>query len=179
MIRARGFFSSLFVAVAFLASTGCQTSTPVPLPPQWKHRPEALADFRQRLTIEDPASDRFVVSGLHRGDPGSGQRWTGRQTVLRFWPTHSKGLLLTVKFIVAESTLRDTGPIVVSVWVNQRLAARHRYRDTGAFEITATALSEWVSINQPMTVTLDVDPPWISPSDGTELGVLLDEVTIQ
>ncbi|MDX2154464.1 MAG: hypothetical protein SFV54_27230 [Bryobacteraceae bacterium] len=158
---------------------GCnQNTVTLSVPPQWVYRPESLVRLRQVLTFDQPGSTRFVISGVHEGDPGSAQRWTDRRAVLRFWPTQGKDLTLRARFYLPDVTLRDTGPVVVALAVNHRTLVRHRYTEAGSYDLVAPVPRAAVAVDSPLIVELAVEPPWVSPSDQTTLGVLLHEVSI-
>ncbi|MDX2151746.1 MAG: hypothetical protein SFV54_13490 [Bryobacteraceae bacterium] len=165
--------------LATITVVGCnQNAATSSVPRQWVYHPESLVMLRQVLSFDQPGSTRFVISGVHDGDPGSAQRWTDRRAVLRFWPTQSKDLKLRARFLLPDVTLRDTGPVVVTLAVNQRTLFRRRYTEAGSYDVVAPVPRGAVSVDRPLIVELAVEPPWISPSDQTTLGVLLHEVSI-
>ena len=80
---------------------------------------------------------------------------------------------------VAEATLAQTGPVTITVLVNSQRVGVERYERAGRHMLRYPLQLRGISLEKPLDVTLVVDPPWISPSDHVDLGVIIASVAMQ
>jgi hypothetical protein len=76
---------------------------------------------------------------------------------------------MTVEIGVAERTLRDTGPVTITFFVNDKEVGRERYDKEGIKRFTTQTLLGKGDVR----LAIEVDKVWRAPSDGNELGFLL------
>ena len=84
-----------------------------------------------------------------------------------------------MRFALHERTLRDTGPVTVSLRVNDSLRKTSTYAKPGSYDMIARIRQASISQDGPTLVTLEVNPPWISPEDGADLGIILIRLEIK
>lgn len=158
------FFASLIMA-------GCarQPASPalVPLPPQRQLVPAIDLPYERDFLFmsEARASARIV-----RDIAGEGiERWTGPHPAMRFPIAEPGPYLAEIRFRASQNTLKDTGPITLTLLLDGRPLASLRVSGDNAQTLSAP-----VSISQPSTeLSFTIDKPWVSPADGARLGVLL------
>ena len=157
-----------------LTSSACQ-NMPGPFAPPVQRRP--LDDFRPyRMSAivnmaDDDAKTHFVqdITSIQT----SMWRWTGKRPTVRVRMRSAENLRYTIDFAVVETTLLATGPVTVSFLVNDRVLDRARYSRAGSQHFEKPVPAGWVAAGQDVTVGAEVDKLWISPEDGTKLGLIL------
>jgi len=162
------------VCAAVMTVSACQ-NTPGPFAPPVQRQP--LEEFRPyRLSAivnmsDGDAQEHFV------GDIASMEattwRWTGKRPTVRVRMRSAERLRYTIDFAIAETTLLATGPVTVSFLVNDRVLDRARYSRAGSQHFEKPVPSDWVAANQDSTVGAEIDKLWVSPDDGTKLGMIL------
>jgi hypothetical protein len=63
--------------------------------------------------------------------------------------------------------------VTVSFLVNDRVLDRARYNRAGSQHFEKPVPAGWVTAGQDITVGAEVDKLWISPENGTKLGMVL------
>lgn len=131
-----------------------------------------------RFDGERVAYPGMTVEGVVEEDGNSPWRWIHRSARFRFLSVPGTRASVEVNVTVVDATLAQTGPVTVSLLVNGTRIGSKRYNAAGEYFIQAP-----VPANLPVTrtfdVTLEVDPPWISPSDHNDLGVILSNIGLR
>ena len=157
-----------------LAASSC-SPYPDSYPPPIQRGPitddEALG-FRQSLAMNEPGAEAFFVRDI-RALEGGAWRWTGPRPTLRFVLRKTEGLRFSMDFSVAGITFEQTGPVTVSVLINGKLLGRQRYDTFGEYHFEKPVDPSWLKAGEDTIVEAVVEPPWVAPSDGTKLGVIL------
>jgi hypothetical protein len=162
------------VLANLLTSGACQ-NMPGPFAPPVQRQP--LEDFRPyRMSAivnmsDEDAKTHFVqdITSLETAT----WRWTGKRPTVRVRMRSAENLRYTIDFAIAETTLLATGPVTVSFLVNDRVLDRARYNRAGSQHFEKPVPAGWVTAGQDITVGAEVDKLWISPENGTKLGMVL------
>ena len=149
------------------------------VPQQWEYCPETLRSLRQELSFSNGAGDQIALFGLVDADPSSKYRWSKDRAVFRFWPIRSEDSLFKVTFHVVEATLEDTGPITITAALSPSQKVRQKYSRSGSYELSLLIPTSAVREDAPLLIEFAVTPPWIAPSDGEPLGVLLQRASLE
>lgn len=140
--------------------------TPVTAP-----EPAILHSF---ISMTDPRAEVFLVKGIGVIE-GLKWRWTTEAPRLRLHVEDTSDLDVVIDFTVSEVTLKQTGPIRLQVFANDRLIGRETFPQAGDKTFRHPVPSEFLKSNEENELSLLVENPWISPVDGAKLGVLLTD----
>jgi hypothetical protein len=171
----------LRVALAVLLGaclTGCATAPEwYPIPPQREFiARDVFGAVRFAIAMTDPNVNEHIVADIASAWEGNGWRWTGARPVLRFTLPKIEKLTFFARFTVAGATFVQTGPVTLSFFINDRLLGKVRYAAEGDQRYEKPVPSEWLRLDEPNQVVIEIDPPYVSPGDQTKLGVNLYEL---
>ncbi len=144
-------------------------------PPPEQRRPltaEEAGEALEFVAMNDPGVESCFVRDI-RGLEAGTWRWTGQQPALRFALDHTENRRFVMEFAVAEAVLRQTGPITISFFINGRLLDRVRYATHGQKRFEKDVDPSWLTVAEDTIVEARLDKAWVSPADGTRLGVIL------
>ncbi len=159
---------------AALAMSACQNLPESYAPPVQR---QPLADFRPyRISAivnmsDEDAGEHFIRDISSQGT--ASWRWTGKKPTIRVRIRSAERLRYTIDFALPETTLQATGPVTVSFLVNDRVLGRARYKRAGSQHFEKTIPAGWVMPNQDVALGAEIDKLWVSPEDGTALGLVL------
>lgn len=100
-------------------------------------------------------------------------RWTGERPTLRLGASHIQRPKLLMDLAVPEVTFRDTGPVTVTIYINDQFFKRVRYTTPGNKHFEAPVPRQLLEVAEETTLRMVVHPPWVAPTDGNRLGVIL------
>ncbi len=144
-----------------------------PVPPQ--HALVAAPEPRTErgfVSATDIGAGAFFVKDVKGLENGS-WRWTGQNPALRFRLFNVSKRKALVDFTIHESTFKDTGPLRINFYVNGRLLEKALYDVPGDKTFQKLVPEGWLKLDSDNTISLDIENPWIAPTDGVKLGVLL------
>src|SRR3954453_14491931 len=123
----------LSVLLCFCLLTGCVNIPDSYAPPMQRKpltgtEPSAVGHF---VTMSDPNADAYIVKDVSPASEAGSWRWTGKRPELRFFLESTENLNFKADFSIAETTLRETGPVTVSVLINGKLLDTLKYADAG------------------------------------------------
>jgi hypothetical protein len=162
-----------FLILSSLLLAGCAGSPAYPPPlqrPSFDAVPEPVVRF---VNMDDFNAAEYIVKDIQDTVEGGGWRWTHQSPELRFRLDRTERLKLIMDFAFPETNFKDTGPVTVSFFVNNKLLDRVRYETFGAKHFEKAVPDPWLHTGQDTLVRADVDPPWIAPSDNAKLGFVL------
>jgi len=76
-------------------------------------------------------------------------------------------------FSIAESTLKDTGPVTISILVNDNPLDTLHYDTPGQRHFQKPVPESFLRAKTVNHVTMEIDKPWVSKDDGAVLGYIL------
>lgn len=162
------------LAAFSLILAGC-ASTPDSYVPPAQHLPFRSGGIpaSQFLSMDHPDLIQAVVKDINVNEQGP-WRWTFADPELRFHLPSPDNWTLLVEFVINDRTFRDTGPVTISFYVNDRLAGEERYTSYGDKVFEKLIPAGWLASRTETRVRLHVQPVW--PSGGAKLGVLLKRI---
>ena len=163
---------SLCLILAF--SCGRQQDS-YPAPPQRRDFSGPDPKPASYVGMGDPEVDRFIVSGIVLGDSLDGRRWTSERPELRFALDHTANLKLEMNLVVPRVTLRDTGPITVTFFVNGKQLGKLYCPAPDRYTFEAPVPEAWLHAGADNRVVASVDKYWTSSEDGQRLGFILSD----
>ena len=124
--------------------------------------------------MDDPDVEAFLVRDI---STQNGQtRWAFLKPELRLSVAEARHLTFAAEFAIPEVTFKVTGPVTVWCAVNGRKLATIRCDHPGDYRIEQAVPDGLVEARQPIDVTFEANPRWISPLDGAQLSFLLRSV---
>ena len=161
----------LWLTSCFLELAGCksaQQSRPMPA----QKRPPSASDPGSYVNFNQPDADECIVRDIN---PGDGRRWTRDHPEMKFWVRREPGLRFSMTLWIAEATLRDTGPVTLTVKINGNVLGSIRCSQARNYRFEQPVPLDWVRPGEPVFVLAEASPLWTAPRDGAHLGYLLEE----
>ena len=168
----------LLLAVVTLSVLGC-ANYPDSYPPPIQRGPASgtgSAGFRHFVAMSDPGVEAYFVRDISPALEANSWRWTGQRPALRFVLEEVEELKLAMDFAVAGVTFEQTGPVTISFFVNGNLLDKVRYSSYGEKHFEKAVDASWLEAGEDTVVAAEIHPVWISPKDGTKLGIILVQV---
>jgi len=103
-------------------------------------------------------------------------RWTFVRPELKLRVRDVSDLRFVMEFAVPAVTFRDTGPVVVSCFVNDRLLGSMSCPRAAQYRFEKPVPEGWVQAASDVTVRAEVDRRWVSKEDGAQLSFLLGAI---
>jgi hypothetical protein len=163
-----------------LALCACQSMPETYAPPVQRQPFENFRPYRSSRIVNMSDGDATVriVRDVDAGLAGS-WRWTGQHPTIRVPGGPAEDLLYVIDFTLPEVTFKDTGPVTLSFYVNDRLLDRVRYSSPGVQHFEKPVPAGWVQEDQEATVGAEIDKIWTSPEDGQRLGFILTSIGLK
>jgi hypothetical protein len=124
--------------------------------------------------MSDIDVDRYITRGLAGMVPGAGWRWTDDRPEFHFPLEENKSYTAFFVFSVADATYKDTGPVTVDVLVNGHSLMRELCQRAGDYRLERDVPREWLAAGE-TRLAAEIAPAWVSPDDGSHLGVILQQ----
>ena len=153
--------------------------------------PEPYAPPEQRQPIEVGRPYRISrVVNMDDGDASSyfvrdimglngSWRWTGKRPAIRIAIRSNERLHYSIDFTLADATFKVTGPVTIIFSVNDHVVGTQRYAAPGVQHYDAIVPPDWVQPNTEATVGAEIDKVWVSPTDGAQLGFILNRIGLR
>ena len=114
----------------------------------------------------------FVVRDIQTG---ARLCWTNDHPEMKFPVEPRPGLRFVMHFWIHSRTLRDTGPVTLTVKVNNHLLGTVRCDHEGSYVFEHPVSLDWLHTGEQVHVLAEGTPVWIAPKDGAHLGYLIEE----
>lgn len=131
--------------------------------------PRLLGDM---VSIDSPFAERHILSGVLGGPVGSQWRWANQRAELRFQVMETERRKFFVKFVIADSTFKSTGPVTMRFFIKNKLVGTMRCENHGARLFEAPVPEGLIQPGEIVQTSVEADKVWIS-TDNTKLGFLL------
>ena len=132
-------------------------------------RAGALGHF---LSMADPNAGQYLVKDVADHGPGT-WRWVFDHPVLRFALPAVTRVNFTMDFAIPERTMRETGPVTLTIRINGAVLDRPLWDKPGELHYAHAVPPEMLRPNSINLVAIDPDPVWVSKADGGRLGFIL------
>jgi len=123
--------------------------------------------------MSDPDADAYIVKDVSQAAEAGSWRWTRKRPELRFFLEATENLNFKADFSIAEATLRETGPVTISVLINGNLPDTLHCADAGEKHIDKPVPEKFLRAKALNFAALEIDKVWISKTDGAVLGFIL------
>jgi len=165
----------LSILLSFALLSGC-ANIPDSYAPPVQRRPLSGADpspIGHFVTMSDPDADAYIVKDVSQAAEAGSWRWTRKRPELRFFLDSTEHLNFKVDLSIAETTLRETGPVTISISINGNLLDTIRYADAGEKHIDKPVPEKFLRAKAVNFAALEIDKVWVSKTDGAVLGFIL------
>ncbi len=100
-------------------------------------------------------------------------RWTGKRPELRFFLEHADGVSFKADFSIADVTLKVTGPVTISVFINGALLDNIHCAAAGERHFEKPVPEKFLHARSINLAAMEIDKVWVSKLDGAALGFIL------
>jgi hypothetical protein len=131
------------------------------------------AGVGESMTVSGAGAYKYFVDDVIMCPPKSVSCWTLDAPELKFWLSSNQDRVFTAKFKLSSDTLKQTGPLTIDYFINDRFLERVRYAEEGDHTYQRAVPAGWLRTGDYTIVKMQVRNPYVSPTDGVKLGVLL------
>jgi len=154
---------------------------PEPYAPPEQRKP--LEDYSHSrvhpvVNMQDPDARAHLVSGISE-KLSENWRWAGQRATVWVVPGPARNPKFIVDFTLPEVTMKDTGPVTMSFFVNDQVVERIRYDAPGEKHFEKPIPPDWPTPGKQITVSAEIDKMWVAPADGAKLGFILTRMGIE
>ena len=161
-------------ALLLLLFSGCGRAPDIYAPPVQRQPltgPEAhLGSF---IAMSDPLADAYIVRDISRTTEDRTWRWAYKHPELRFYLRSIANLKFVLDAGVPEPSFKDTGPVALTIRINDREFDRLRFNRPGNQHYEKPVPAEFLRAGSENFVAIEPDRLWVSRQDGAELGFVL------
>jgi hypothetical protein len=123
--------------------------------------------------MADPQATEAIVRDISTTPEGAGWRWTYLEPTLKFYLHRYEDQSFVMDFSVIKTTFKDTGPVILSCFINNRLLIKVRCPQPGDYHLEKQVPAVWLRDTNPTIVRAILDKVWTAPRDGARLGYVL------
>ena len=177
-VRAAPFALAAAIFLGLLA--GCQKMPETYAPPEQRPVFENFRPYRISRIVEmsDGDVDSHIVRDIPTGQQGP-WRWTGENPTVKVVPRTADNLNYTIDFSIADTTLKETGPVTLRFFVGEHALDSARYTAPGTYHFEKALPGGWVEAGKEVTVGASINKVWTSPNDGAKLGFILTRIGLR
>jgi len=124
------------------------------------------------LLMSDRETDAYIVQDIPRG-VADAWRWTGKRPTVRMFVGDPSGRKLVVDYSIAETTLKDTGPVTLTFFVNDQLLGTVVEKKHGVKHFEKPVPPEMLKASADNIFAVEIDKVWVAKDDGAQLGFIL------
>ena len=159
-----------------LSFSGCTRIPEVYAPPIQRVVQDTPNTLQHFVQMGSPDVMSHALSDVVPTVEDGGWRWTLQNPRFRFQLPTTQNLQLRIDCAVPDLILEQTGPLRVSVFVEDRALDSFVLSKTGNHRFLKPVPSEWLTTARPVIVRMALDKIWISPSDGVKRGIILQRL---
>jgi hypothetical protein len=163
----------ILLSLCFLA--GCSDipdsyAPPVQRKPLTGAEPNPIGTF---ANLGEPSADAYIVSDITGYVESSSWRWTRKRPELRFFLDSIQNLKFEADFSIADVTLKETGPVTISIFINGHRLDSVKYAVAGRKHYRKPVPEAFLLPKAVNFAALEIDKVWVSKTDGAVLGFIL------
>jgi hypothetical protein len=143
---------------------------PIQRKPLTGSEPSPIGTF---VNLGEPSADAYIVGDITGYMESSSWRWTRKRPELRFFIDSTEHLKFKADFSIADATLKDTGPVTISIFINGHLLGKVRYTEAGRKQFEEPVPAAFLNPKAVNFAALEIDKVWVSKTDGAVLGFIL------
>ncbi len=136
-------------------------------------QPERLSHY---FTMNELTAPRYFVSDVVPELHDDTWRWTMQRPTFRFQLPTTSQLSLFVDYTVPEVTFKKTGPVKITVFVeNHKLDVISVVKDQ-RYTWNKPVPEEWLTTSRPVQVRLEIDKMWTSDHNEMTRGFIITSI---
>jgi hypothetical protein len=127
---------------------------------------------KDMLRMSDRETDAYIVQDI----PKTGVeawRWTGKRPTVRIYVDDPGGRKFVADYSVAQATLKDTGPVKLTFFVNDKPLATVSIDHDGQKHFEHDVPPEMLKPTEDNLFAIEIDKTWTAKEDGAQLGFML------
>ena len=170
--------NATILVVTSLVATGCVNIPDTYAPPmQRKATPGPdTSNLKHFVAMSDEHAADHFLRDIGSTLEGGSWRWTGQKPTVRLYLGRVQGLSLSMDFSISDQTMRQTGPVTITYWVNGKVLDKVRYEKPGPQHFKKKVVESWLYKNGDNVVTAELDKVYVAEDDSAKLGVTLTRI---
>jgi hypothetical protein len=165
----------LYILLSLILLTGCANipdsyAPPVQRKPLGGTEPNPIGHFVNMGDLNAPA---YIVKDVADGAEAGSWRWARKRPELRFYLETIEHLSFKADFSIAETLLRETGPVAISIFINGHPLDTLKCSEAGERNYVKPVPAEWLHAKSMNFAAMEIDKVWVSKTDGVVLGFIL------
>ena len=152
-----------------------ESYSPPPQRPFFEAPPEAA----RILNMADADAESHFVQDISLSLEANSWRWTGKRPTIRLHPDSNRKMMFSIDLAIAGTTLEHTGPVTLSLFVNNHLLDRVRYATPGRRQVERAVPAEWIDPNEDVMLAAEIDKLWSPAPDAKPLGFILHALGLE
>jgi hypothetical protein len=161
--------------VVTMAATGCVGIQDSYAPPD-QRKPLSVEDppsVKAFLKMNDPNAAAQFVKDIGKDLQGDTWRWTQLRPTMIFAVPSTQGQKFSSDFAIAELTFEQTGPVTITVTINDHVLDKTTYATPGYKHIEKPVPEAWLHAKADNVVVMEIDKLWVAPTDKKTFGFIL------
>ena len=125
------------------------------------------------VEMSDPDAQAHFVRDIVTTNEKVQWYWTAQRPTLRILAVETQNLKLVIDFSIWDVGFRQTGPVELSFFVNDRLLDKVRYDSPGPKHFEKPIPADWLKTDVESQVAISIDKLYTAPEDGAKFGIIL------
>jgi hypothetical protein len=134
---------------------------------------EDASTLKAFIKMNEPSAPIHFVRDIGQDLQSGTWRWTQQRPTLMFSIPTTKDQKFSSDFVIAETTFQKTGPVTISITINDHLLDKTTYAKSGQQHFEKAVPELWLRMKPENIVTMEIDKLFISPSDKAPFGFIL------
>jgi hypothetical protein len=143
---------------------------PVQRKPLGGTEPNPIGHF---VNMGDLNATAYIVKDVADGAEAGSWRWARKRPELRFFLETIENLRFTADLSIADTLLKETGPVTISIFINGNLLDTVKYAEAGEKHFEKPVPAKFLRAKSMNFVAMEIDKVWVSKTDGAVLGFIL------
>jgi len=165
----------LSILLPFFFLSGCANipdsyAPPVQRKPLDGTEPKPLGHF---VNMGDLNATAYIVKDVADVAEAGSWRWARKRPELRFYLETIENLTYKADFSIADMLIRETGPVTISIFVNDHLLATVKSAEAEEKHFEKPVPPKFLRAKAINIVAMEIDKVWVSKTDGTVFGFIL------
>ena len=125
------------------------------------------------INMNELTADAYIVSDISHTTEGGLWRWAYRHPRMRFFIRGIDKLRFVMDMGIPETTFKDTGPVVLTILMNDRELGKIRFDKPGDQHIDMPVPAAMLHAGSENFVSFETDKQWVSKEDGAVLNFVI------
>jgi hypothetical protein len=158
---------------------GCASLPESYSPPPQRPFFEAPPEAARILSMADADAESHFVQDISLSLEANSWRWTGKRPTIRLHPDSNRRMMFSIDLAIAGTTLEHTGPVTLSLFVNNHLLDRAQYATPGRRQVERAVPAEWIDPHEDVVLAAEIDKLWSPAPDAKPLGFILHALGLE